>query len=154
MADWVTISSLATAGGTLALALATFASTRSANRATRIAERSLKLGLRPILVPTRPEDPPETIPFPEFTFELPGAQALAAAHEGNVFLGVSVRNVGAGLAVLEGGYVYPEFLRADPPHADPDDCKFLQRDLYVPAGGTGYWQAGVGHQDAELRAAL
>jgi hypothetical protein len=33
MADWVTISALATAGGTLILAVATFASVRSANRA-------------------------------------------------------------------------------------------------------------------------
>lgn len=33
MADWVTISSLATAGGTLVLAGATFASMRSANGA-------------------------------------------------------------------------------------------------------------------------
>ena len=39
--DWVTISALATAGGTLVLALATFASVRSANRAARVAERSL-----------------------------------------------------------------------------------------------------------------
>ena len=34
-ADWVTISALATAVGTLVLALATFASVRSANRAAR-----------------------------------------------------------------------------------------------------------------------
>ena len=32
MTDWTTIASLATAGGTLVLALATFASVRSANR--------------------------------------------------------------------------------------------------------------------------
>ena len=35
MADWVTISSLATVSGTLVLAVATFASVRSANRAAR-----------------------------------------------------------------------------------------------------------------------
>ena len=39
MADWVTISSLATAGGTLVLAVATFSSVRSANRSARVAER-------------------------------------------------------------------------------------------------------------------
>jgi len=152
--DWTTMASLATAAGTLVLAIATFASVRSANRAARVAERSLRLGLRPILVPSRQEDPPEDIPFPERAFKLPGSQALVAAHEGNVFLGISLRNVGSGLAVLEGGYVYPEFLRADPDHADPDDFKFLQRDLYVPAGATGYWQAGVRDQDPDLRRAL
>ena len=46
MTDWVTISSLATAGGTLVLAVATFSSVRSANRSARVAERSLLAGLR------------------------------------------------------------------------------------------------------------
>ena len=41
MTDWVTISSLATAGGTLILAVATFSATRSANRSARVAERAL-----------------------------------------------------------------------------------------------------------------
>jgi hypothetical protein len=44
MTDWATISSLATAGATLALALGTFASVRSANRAARAAERTCWLG--------------------------------------------------------------------------------------------------------------
>ena len=38
MADWVTISSLATAGGTLVLATATFTSVRTGNRSARAAE--------------------------------------------------------------------------------------------------------------------
>jgi hypothetical protein len=57
MADWVTISSLATAGGTLVLAAATFASVRSGNRSARIAERALQVGMRPLLTPSRLEDP-------------------------------------------------------------------------------------------------
>ncbi len=57
MADWVTISSLATAGGTLVLAVATFASVRSANRAARVAEQSLLANMRPVLMPDRPDDP-------------------------------------------------------------------------------------------------
>lgn len=44
MAHWATISSLATAGGTLVLAVATFSSVRSANRAARVAEKSLLVG--------------------------------------------------------------------------------------------------------------
>ena len=48
MADWVTISSLATAGGTLVLALATFGSVRSANRSARVAEESLLASVRPL----------------------------------------------------------------------------------------------------------
>ena len=48
--DWAAIASLATAGGTLLLAVSTFASVRSANRAAQAAaERSLLIGLRPLL---------------------------------------------------------------------------------------------------------
>jgi hypothetical protein len=57
VADWVTISSLATAGGTLVLALATFASVRSANRSARVAEESLLASVRPLLMPSRLDDP-------------------------------------------------------------------------------------------------
>jgi hypothetical protein len=63
MTDWATISSLATAGGTLVLAVATFGSVRSANRAARAAEESLLDGLRPLLVNSRIQDPPEKISF-------------------------------------------------------------------------------------------
>jgi hypothetical protein len=41
MTDWATVASLATAGGTLILAIATFASVRSAHRAARVAEYSI-----------------------------------------------------------------------------------------------------------------
>jgi hypothetical protein len=63
MADWVTISSLATAGGTLVLAVATFSAVKSANRSARVAERSLLAGLRPVLIPSRETDEAESIRF-------------------------------------------------------------------------------------------
>jgi hypothetical protein len=63
VADWVTISSLATAAGTLVLATATFASVRSANRAARVAEESLLAATRPLLMPSRMEDSPIKVGF-------------------------------------------------------------------------------------------
>ena len=63
MTDWATISALATAGGTLILAIATFASVRSANRAARVAEQSLLTNLRPLLTTSRLEDPGEKVGF-------------------------------------------------------------------------------------------
>ena len=48
--DWATVSSLATAGGTLVLATATFASVRSANRSARIAEAAAYLEAAPTVV--------------------------------------------------------------------------------------------------------
>jgi hypothetical protein len=63
MADWVTISSLATAGGTLVLAVATFSSVKSGTRSARLAERSLLAGVQPVLIPSREDDAPERIRF-------------------------------------------------------------------------------------------
>src|SRR3954449_3069514 len=70
MTDWPKIASLATAGGTLVLAVATFSSVRAGRRSARIAERStgiaeraLRIGMRPVLVPSRGTDPPETVRF-------------------------------------------------------------------------------------------
>ena len=63
MADWVTISQVATAGGTLVLAIATFSSIKSSNRSARIAERSLLAGQRPVLIPSREDDPGELVRF-------------------------------------------------------------------------------------------
>ena len=62
MADWSTISALATGGGTLVLALATFASVRSSNRTARIAEQSLLIGCVPGCLAVVPSDPPFSVP--------------------------------------------------------------------------------------------
>jgi hypothetical protein len=61
--DWATISSLATAAGTLVLAIATFAAVRSGNRSQRLAERAFQFNLRPILTPSHLEDPKQRIMF-------------------------------------------------------------------------------------------
>ncbi len=49
--QWSTVASLATAGGTLVLAIATFSATRSSNRSARLAERAILLQNRPVLSP-------------------------------------------------------------------------------------------------------
>src|SRR5271163_5299570 len=53
--DWVVVSSLATAAGTLVLAVATFSAVRSSNRSARIAEVALQEQRRPLLAPSRLE---------------------------------------------------------------------------------------------------
>jgi hypothetical protein len=151
MADWVTISSLATAGGTLVLAAATFASVRSANRAARVAEQSFQIGLRPVLVPSRPEDPPEAITFFDARFVVDGGAALIEEVDDRIYFAVPLRNVGAGLAVLIGWDVKVEIKAASAPHADPETMHTLTRDLYVPAGDTGYWQGAIREPDDRER---
>src|SRR5256714_8581135 len=87
MADWVTISSLSTAGGTLVLAGATFASVRSANRAARVAERSLLAGLQPLLVPSHLSDEAQKVHFADGRVVVtPGGSAAAEVGGEAVYL--------------------------------------------------------------------
>lgn len=152
MADWVTISSLATAGGTLVLAVATFSSVKSANRSARVAERSLLIGLRPVLVPSREDDPVERIRFGDGQLlTVPGHGGAAQLHDGNVYLALALRNGGNGLAVIHGWRARRRFDTANPGagRADersmPDLGEFRQQqlDLYIPAGESGFWQGAL-----------
>jgi hypothetical protein len=138
--DWVTISALATAGGTLVLALATFASVRSANRAARVAERSLLAGLRPLLVPSRLDDPPQKVTFVEGLYLVaPGGGGVAQANDGAVLLAAALRNVGAGIAVLHGWHFYPE-LATGSEHLPPEEFTRFTRDIFIAPGEIGFWQ--------------
>ena len=144
MADWVTISSLATAGGTLVLAAATFASTRSANRSARVAERSLLSAQRPVLIPSREDDPVERIPFIEgYRVTLHGHGGVIEVDEGRIYMAIGLRNAGAGLAVLHGwlAHAYVEGVADERPQ--PEDFHRQVRDLYIPAGDAGFWQGAI-----------
>jgi hypothetical protein len=144
MADWVTISALASAGGTLVLAGVTVASVRSANRAARVAEQTLLAGQRPLLVPSRTEDPAVKAGFQDDVwFSVPGGQGIASATEAAVYFVIAVRNVGTGIAVLHGWHFIPELQLAPDAHvvAPPlEDFTTLTRDLYVAPGDIGFWQ--------------
>jgi hypothetical protein len=140
--DWVTISALATALGTLVLALATFASVRSANRAARVAERTLLAGLRPLLVPSRLDDPAQKVFFADQRYvRVEGGRAGFEIDEDAILMVISVRNAGAGVALLHGWRFYPErLLGADVERPDFGSFTRLTRDIYVPARDVGFWQ--------------
>jgi hypothetical protein len=155
MTDWVTISALATAGGTLALAGATFASTQSSNRGARVAELALRQQLRPVLVQSQLDDPEQKIMFAgEHWVRVPGGGAVVEHDDGIVYLSMSLRNVGTGIAVLRGWYVWPdvEYRRTDP--ASPDAYRLQSRDLYVPAGSFGLWQGALRDDGDELHGVM
>jgi hypothetical protein len=142
MADWVTISSLATAGGTLVLAVATFSSVKSGSRSARIAERSLLAGLRPLLIPSREDDPVEYVRFADGqVLSVPGHGGAVLEFEGNIYMAIALRNGGSGLAVLHAWHAEPrdedQSVLSEGP--DPDGFQRQQLDLYIPAGDTGYW---------------
>ena len=145
--DWTTVASLATAGGTLILAIATFASVRSANRAARAAERSLLEGLRPVLMPSRPQDVAQKITFIEKHFKLPGGGAVADADGDVIYLALSLRNAGNGIAVLHGWWFFPERLTATDPgvfdHAPLEEFRRQNLDIYIAPGDVGFWEGAL-----------
>jgi hypothetical protein len=143
VADWVTISALASAGGTLVLAGVTVASVRSANRAARVAELSLLAGQRPLLVTSRLEDRPQKAGFADDVWlHFPGGGAMVLATEEAAYFAFGIRNVGTGIAVLHGWHIYPDAERPDV-HAPLEKFNRLTRDLYIAAGDAGFCQGAV-----------
>jgi hypothetical protein len=148
MADWVTISSLATATGTLVLATATFASVRSGNRTARAAERSLQVGLRPLLIPSRLDDPQQKVMFmDDHWVRLSGGMAAAEVADGVVYLAMALRNSGNGIAVLDRWMFYRGRSTDLTQPADTSGFRRLTRDLYIPADGVGFWQGAIRDPD-------
>ena|SRR5437868_9910433 len=144
MADWATISQLATAGGTLVLAIATFGAVRSANTAARTAERSLMAGLRPLIVQGRQGDPAVKVLWSDrHVARVDGGRAYAAVENDVIYLAMTVRNAGSGIALLDRYDIQPERVFVNEPYNDPDSFKRLTIDLYIPAGDSGYWEGAV-----------
>ena len=148
--DWATISSLATAGGTLVLAVATFASVRSANRSARLAEVALREQRRPLLAPSRLEDPTQKIMFvEEHWVRAQGSRGEAEYQNGNIYLVLSLRNVGSGIAVCQGWTATAGLLttRAAPQHAPIEAFRTQTRDLFIAGGDLGVWQGAIRNHD-------
>jgi hypothetical protein len=145
MADWVTISALASAGGTLVLAGVTVTSVRSANRAARVAEQSLLASQRPLIVQTRPEDAAVKAGFADDVwFAVPGGQGIVSATHDAVYFVIAIRNVGTGIGVLHGWHVYPDVeLRPDQLPTPLEDFTLQTRDLYIAPDDVGFWQGAI-----------
>jgi hypothetical protein len=144
VADWATISALATGGGTLALAAATLASVRSANRSARLAEQALQEQRRPVLVHSRSDDGVETVPFAGGrSVTVHGGGAAVDVVDDVVYLALSLRNVGAGIAVLQAWHPHEDLPLVDGPPPDVDEFRRLKRDQYIAGGDVGVWQGAL-----------
>lgn len=151
MTDWATIASLATAGGTLILAIATFASVRSANRSARLAEAALEEQRRPVLVQSRLDDPEQKIMFVDGHWvRVRGGSAVVELLDGAVYLALSLRNVGAGIAVLQSWHARAGIVTSEVDHAPPEDLRAHSRDLYIPPGDVGLWQGALRDRDESV----
>lgn len=151
-ADWVTISSLATAGGTFVLALATFASVRSANRSARVAEESLLASVRPLLVPTRFDDPTIKVGFgDDHWVHVHGGTGTIEVTDEAVYLTMSLRNAGSGIAVLHGWRLDEADSLGVQERPSLEDFRRLTRDIYIPAGDIYFWQGAIRERDDPSR---
>jgi hypothetical protein len=107
--------------------------------------------LRPLLLPSGIDDPPQRIGFADGVgVTAPGGGAGVAVVEGRVYLGLSLRNVGTGIAVLHGARFYPERRPGEQP-APLDEFRRLTRDLYIPPGKVGFWQGAFRDEDDRER---
>jgi hypothetical protein len=162
---WATIADLATALGTLVLAVATFSSVRSSNLMAKVAQQQLLVQLRPVLTPSRREDPALKVNFGDLKWvKIPGGGAAGEVEPGEgsagpetqvIYLAIALRNAGNGIAVLHGWRFYPEAHR-DKDHAPLGEFQRQSRDLFIPVGDVGFWQgafrdtAAAGYQDARM----
>jgi hypothetical protein len=148
--DWATISSLATGAGTLVLAVATFASVRSSNRSARIAEEALLEQRQPVFSSSRFDDPAQKVMFIERNFfRVEGGRAVAEYANGNIYLAISLRNVGSGIGVCQ-AWAVGAGLQASgrvPNHRPEPEFRAQTRDLFVPPGDIGIWQGALRELD-------
>src|SRR4051812_42291832 len=155
---WVAIAQLATAGGTLVLAVATFAAVRSANRAARATERSLLVGIRPVLATTRFEDPTQKISFMDRWVKVEGGRALVEITDEAIYLVIPVRNVGSGIAVLDRWDLRVYAGGGERTRRAPSTSRRLTRDIFGAPGDIGFWQGAFRAPNepiyAEARAAI
>jgi hypothetical protein len=155
--DWATIASFATGVGTLVLAVATFSAVRSSNRSARVAEAALQEQRRPVLAQSRLEDPKQKIMFLEGHWvSASGGHAAVEHTDGIVYLAISLRNVGSGIAVCQ-GWIARLGERSPlnfPTHAPLGEFRLQTRDLYVPAGDIGMWQGALRNPDDPVRAGV
>jgi hypothetical protein len=115
-------------------------SVRSANQAARTAERSLLAGLRPLIVESLDSDPTQRVNFVDQRgIVTPGGGAAVQVIDDQIYVVLSLRNVGPGIGVLYGGRLYAEG-RGMQAEVELDAFRMLSRDIYIPPGKIGFWQ--------------
>jgi len=85
-----------------------------------------------------------------------GGRAVAEHSDGRVYLAMSLRNVGSGIAVCQGWAVVPGLSssRATPGHSPEDRFRIQTRDMYIPAGEVGMWQGALRDPNDATRSAI
>jgi hypothetical protein len=120
-----------------------------------------------VLVSARTDDPETKILFGDGQkFLVPAGTALVEEIDDVVYLGIPLRNVGAGLAVLQRYDLLTEYELQDPHqpvnegvrerlnrhHRPIENFREQQRDIYIAPGDTGYWHAALRDGEDEVHA--
>src|SRR5206468_3094529 len=101
-------------------------------------------------VQSRFDDPMQKIMFVEGHWVRAGGGRGVGEHtDSNVYLAISLRNVGAGIAVCQGWTVLPglQSSRISPMHQPESEFRMQTRDLYIPGGDIGIWQGALRDRD-------
>lgn len=117
---------------------------RSSNRSARLNEQSLLASLRPLLLVSTLEDPPLKVGFAdEHHVRTPGGHGTVEVTDEAIYLTMSVRNAGNGIAVLHGWRLEASSEYGGVKRPPLDGFRSLTRDLYIPAGDVGFWQGAI-----------
>jgi hypothetical protein len=84
-----------------------------------------------------------------------GGRAAVEQIDGSVYLAISTRNVGSGIAVCQGWTVrFDPLGTANAYHSPLEDFRLQSRDLYIPSGDIGMWQGALRNPDDPRRACV
>lgn len=143
MANLGSISSLITGVGTLALAVSTVSSVRASNRSAKASEQALRISNRPLLIASHIYDPEEKFRFLDSRWiKVSGGHAFVEAGEQAIYLAISIRNIGQGVAILN-SWSFSADIEQTSEIGDVTTYRRQLRDIYVPAGGVGFWQGAM-----------
>jgi hypothetical protein len=121
---------------------------RLANRSACIAEQALQEQRRPVLVHARLDDPPQKVRFADKDWiQAEGGETVIEEYGDTIYLGMTLRNVGAGIAVLQGWHTWGELAGRELDHRDPADFRLQIRDIYVALGDVDMWQGALHPSD-------
>src|SRR5262249_45692776 len=74
--------------------------------------------------------------------------------DGTVYLAMSLRNVGAGIGVLQGWVIHAGLQTTDLDPAEEQQFRRQTRDLYIPPGDVGLWQGALRDPSDEANSAI
>jgi hypothetical protein len=111
--------------------------------------------MRPLLIPSRSDDPDYKVLWHDrHTARVSGGRVIFEEDGGVIYLAIGLRNLGSGIALLHGWHPTPEQALGDFPHVSAEEFRRLTIDLYIPAGGTGYWEAAIRNAEDPARPGL